>query len=54
MEVIELVGGDEMVWAISTFAGISKYARKNRTSVQIHQNILEITVCSAHVRTDLS
>ena len=37
VEVIELVKGDGMVWAIDTCVGISKYMRKYKRSVLVHQ-----------------
>ena len=49
-----MVDGDEMVWMTSTCARIKKYARKNRNSVQTHQDITAATAWCVHVRADLS
>ena len=54
VEVIKLVNGDEMVWPIRKYTRINKYARKCRRSVQTHQDKLETTGWSVHVRADIS
>ena len=52
VQVIKLVDGDDMVWAIRTFARISKQENTS-DQCETHQNRLETTTWSVCVRADL-